>query len=267
MSSNQKKAHHRAVLTNSAIIDARSLQQSHKRLAELIKPGMTILDVGCGTGSITSGIVDLVGPEGRVIGVDNNAELIDKARHNYGHISNLHFEQCDIYNLPFQDQFDIVNASRVLQWLSSPQDALEQMKKSVKAGGTVLILDYNHERIDWEPKIPESMRDFYTSFLNWRKEAGMDNEIADHLSGMFDRAGLQNIQVTSQHEVVERGHPNFIPQALIWAGVAEFKGKQMVEEGYITEYNRAVAESDYRAWVKDEAIFQKMYLLSIEGIK
>lgn len=267
MSSNQIQAQHRAVLTNSTIIDSRSLTQSHKRLAELIKPGMTILDVGCGTGAITSGIVDLVGPEGRVVGVDNNADLIQKARQNYGHISNLHFEVCDIYNLTFQDQFDIVTASRVLQWLSSPQDALEQMKESVKIGGTLLILDYNHEKIEWQPEIPASMSDFYSSFLKWRRDAGMDNQIADHLSDMFDRAGLQNIKVTSQHEVVEREHPNFNPQALIWAGVAAFKGKQMVEEGYITEYNRAVAESDYRAWVEDVAISQKMYLLSIEGIK
>lgn len=267
MSSNQKQAQHRAVLTNSTIIDARSLTQSHKRLAELIKPGMTILDVGCGTGAITSGIVNLVGPEGRVVGVDNNADLIQKARQNFGHISNLHFEVCDIYNLPYQDQFDIVTAARVLQWLSSPQDALEQMKESAKVGATVLILDYNHVKIEWQPEIPESMKDFYTSFLNWRNDAGMDNQIADHLSDMFEIAGLQDIKVSSQHEVVKRGHPNFTPQALIWADVAAFKGEQMVKDAYITEYNRAIAESEYRIWVEDVALSQKMYLLSIEGIK
>ncbi|MNO47340.1 Demethylmenaquinone methyltransferase [compost metagenome] len=263
----QNSAEQRAVLTNSGIIDARSLEQSHKRLAEIIQPGMTVLDVGCGTGAITHGIVDRVGPEGMVIGIDNNPDLIEKARQNYNRIPNLRFEVQDIYSLPYENQFDIVTSARVLQWLSSPLTALEQMTQSAKIGGTVLILDYNHEKIEWKPKVPMSMRVFYTAFLKWRSDAGMDNAIADHLQEMFEGAGLQNIQVTPQHERVEYHQPNFQTQALIWAGVSSFKGAQMVEEEYIVESERAQVEHDYRKWVEEEAKSQCMYLLSVEGIK
>ncbi len=76
-------AKERATLKESSIIDARTLKNSHKRLAEIIQPGMTVLDVGCGTGAITSGIAEIVGPSRRVMGIDNNPDLIEKARQNY----------------------------------------------------------------------------------------------------------------------------------------------------------------------------------------
>ncbi|MNN81036.1 hypothetical protein D3C81_1978180 [compost metagenome] len=111
------------------------------------------------------------------------------------------------------------------------------------------------------------MRGFYKAFLKWRSDAGMDNAVADHLKEMFEAVGLHNINVTSQHELVERNQPNFKNQALIWAGVSSFKGAQMVKEEYIEESKRAEAEHDYRKWVVEEAESQCMYLLSVEGIK
>src|SRR5690606_34044001 len=118
----------------------RTLKNSHKRLAEILQPGMTVLDVGCGTGAITSGIAEIVGPSGRVIGIDNNPDLIEKARQNDKTTPVLISEIVNIYNLPFQNEFDIVTSARVLQWLADPQAALNQMVLATKANGQVLGL-------------------------------------------------------------------------------------------------------------------------------
>src|SRR6202008_4251909 len=64
----------------SAILDTRSLATDHRRLAELLPPGLAVLDVGCGTGAITRGVAEAVGRLGRVVGVDVNASMIEKAR-------------------------------------------------------------------------------------------------------------------------------------------------------------------------------------------
>lgn len=263
----QEAAKERAKLNDSGIIDSRRLANSHRRLAEILKPGMTVLDIGCGTGAISSGIAEAVGPDGRVVGIDNNPELIEKARHNYNQIPGLTFETGDIYDLPFNEEFDIVTSARVLQWLSNPQDALKQMVQSVKRNGIILVLDYNHTKIKWEPEPPESMKGFYHAFLNWRSDAGMDNEIADHLKAMFKKEALTDIDVTIQSEVTDRKDETFQTSISIWASVAESRGVQMVNDGYITETQRLEAVIDYQDWVKNEAESQTMYLLAVEGIK
>jgi ubiquinone/menaquinone biosynthesis C-methylase UbiE len=262
-------ARNRAELSGKAtnVLDARTLASSHKRLGELLVPGMTVLDVGCGTGAITRGIAEMVGPTGRVVGVDSNPALIDKARQAYGAIPGLEFAIGDIFSLPYRDEFDIVTSARVLQWLSNPLGALNTLKAAVRPGGRVLILDYNHEKIAWQPQPPASMRKFYTAFLQWRADAGMDNAIADRLPIMLQAAGLDDIAVTAQHETAQRTDGDFRSRIGIWADVAASRGLQMVADGYVTEQERAAAESEYRAWIDEAAVSQTMYLLAVEGRK
>src|SRR5262245_60653076 len=105
------------------ILNARSLTKSHMRLAALLEPGLRVLDIGCGTGSITAGIAQAVAPDGYAIGVDINTTLIEEARRSHIEISNLSFTVSDVYSIPFLNAFDVVNAARTLQWLSRPADA------------------------------------------------------------------------------------------------------------------------------------------------
>ncbi|ETW93172.1 MAG: hypothetical protein ETSY1_40370 [Candidatus Entotheonella factor] len=249
------------------ILNTRTLHNAHPRLAELLTPGLRVLDLGCGTGTITRGIAEAVAPYGEVVGVDINSMLIEEAPRLHSDVAGLRFEAADIYNLPFHGEFDIVHAARVLQWLAQPFEALRSMQQAAKPGGRVVVLDYNHERITWEPKPPHSMQVFYDAFLRWRAEAGMDNTIADHLPTMFNHLGLQTIQETEQHEITQRGHADFEVRLGIWGEVAATRGHQMVQDGIITEAQRASAETEYRRWMQDQAVSQRMYLISVEGTR
>lgn len=262
-------ARNRAELSGNAtnVLNSRTLSSSHKRLAELLREGMTVLDVGCGTGAITRGIAEIVGPTGRVVGIDSNPALIETAKQTYCDISGLEFEIGDIFNLPYKEEFDIVTSARVLQWLSNPLEALNVFKSSTKSGGMVLILDYNHEKISWEPEPPSSMKLFYSAFLKWRSDAGMDNTIADHLPDLFKKVGINDIIITPQHETVKRTDNDFNSRISIWADVAASRGIQMVKDGFITESERAAAEKEYREWINEAVMSQTMYLLAVEGLK
>ncbi|SHM44886.1 methyltransferase domain-containing protein [Gracilibacillus kekensis] len=262
-----EKAKSRAKLNDSSVIDARSLTQSHRRLAELLKPGMSVLDVGCGTGAITSGIAEAVGPTGKVIGIDNDIDLITIARQRYQDIPSLSFETADIYDLPYENQFDIVTSARVLQWLAHPEQALENLVKIAKSGGIVIVLDYNHEKINWQPEVPASMHYFYEKFLEWRADAAMDNSIADHLAAMFEKSGLTQIQVFPQHEKVQRNEEGFETATSIWSGVVSTKGAQMLADGIIDKKAVEEASIEYQKWREEKAEKQQMYLLAVEGRK
>lgn len=252
-------------LTN--VLDSRSLENSHKRLAGILTEGMTVLDVGCGTGAITRGIAEAAGPNGLVIGMDSNPSLIEKARKAHGEIPGLSFEIGDIYNLPYHHQFDIVTCSRLLIWLSDPLKALKMMTAAAKMGGRILIVDYNHEKISWDPQPPSSMLNFYSSYLKWRSEAGMDNAIADSLPEMFQKLGLADITITPHHEEIKKTDPDFQTRIAIWADTASSRGPQMERDGFISERDYLNAETEYREWMVSDAQSLSMYMLAVEGIR
>jgi hypothetical protein len=140
------------------------------------------------------------------------------------------------------------------------------MATVVKPGGEIVVLDYNHEKIVWRPDPPKSMQVFYDAFLRWRAQAGMDNAIADHLSDLCGAAGLVNVVVTPQHEVSQRHDADFATWLGIWADVAASRGRQMVQDGLLSEAQRLAAEQEYRLWLRDVAMSQTLYLLAVEGV-
>ncbi|HSF31502.1 MAG TPA: methyltransferase domain-containing protein [Candidatus Tectomicrobia bacterium] len=247
------------------ILNTRSLRTAYRRLADMLRPGLAVLDVGCGTGAITRGMAAAVAPRGLILGVDVDARFIDEARRTHGDIPGLLFAICDAQRLPFRDRFDVVTAARMLQWLANPLWALQSMAAALKPGGWMAILDYNHEKIAWQPPPPQSMQTFYKAFLRWRAEAGMDNAIADHLRDMLADLELEDVVETPQHETTHRIDADFVTRIGLWAEVAASRGHQMVADGIISEVQRATAEAEYRMWMRDSAESQTLYVLSVEG--
>jgi ubiquinone/menaquinone biosynthesis C-methylase UbiE len=249
----------------ATILDSRTLATAHRRLAQLLRPGLTVLDVGCGTGAVTLGIAGAVAPDGLAVGLDLHAGLLAQACRAHGNVSGLAFVLGDTYNLPCRSIFDVVTAARVLQWLAHPLEALQTMRAVAKPGGCVVTLDYNHEKIVWEPAPPLSMQHFYRAFLRWRADAGMDNILADHLAALYAQCGFEDIVTTPQHEVSTKNDADFLTRLGLWAEVAASRGYQMVADGFLTEAQRATAEAEYRAWMHESAAAQTMYLIAVEG--
>jgi SAM-dependent methyltransferase len=262
-------ARHRAHMPDGtrAILDTRSLQADHRRLAALLRPGLAVLDVGCGTGAITRGIAEAVGHEGHAVGVDVNQSMIEAARAAHRRVLGLSFHVVDVYRLPFRGEFDIVAAARVLQWLADPGAALREMTKALRRGGRMVILDYNHEKASWTPEPPASMRRFVAAFLRWRAAAGLDNAIADRLGELLSGVGLTAIATTDQSEFTRRSDPDFETRAGIWATIAATRGHQMVADGAISEGERRAAEVEYRAWLGQAGQSHVQYLLAVEGVR
>jgi len=249
----------------NAVLDRRTVYHSNSNLLNIVKPGDSILDVGCGSGSITAGIAELTGPGGQVTGIDTSHDLIAQAQGNYSHIDHIRFEVADINTYQPEKPFDVITSARVLQWVDNPAPLISKMKQLLAPGGCLTILDYNHEKIQWEPGIPQSMQQFYKAFLQWRADAGMDNQIADHLEAIFLQAGLSEISITDHSERSVKDCPGFEADLDIWAKVAETRGMQLLKDNYITDDLRLRAISEYRDWVRTGAQSMTLYLKAVSG--
>jgi ubiquinone/menaquinone biosynthesis C-methylase UbiE len=249
--------------TTTAIFDNRSLEADYATLIPLLKPGMRVLDVGCGTGAISKGIAERIGPNGYVTGIDNTEKFITSGKETYQHINNLELIYADIFQFEPAEKFDLIVSARVLQWLNNPVDALKRFKKLLKPGGQVSVLDYNHEQLQWHPAPPESMLRFYGTFLRWRADAGMNNHIAEDLPGYFEEAGFSNIETYDADEIYVKGQDNFLSKIGIWAKVAS--STQMVDEGYISNDDRLQAIEDYNKWIETDAESMTMVLKEVRG--
>jgi SAM-dependent methyltransferase len=244
-------------------LDARSLARDHRRLAEVLRPGMAVLDVGCGSGAITRGIAEAVGPSGRVVGIDVSPELVSVARSSAPDAANLRFEVADIRRHAFRDEFDVVSAARILQWLPDPDAALRGMVAATRPGGLIVVLDYSHTRARWTPAPPADFVRLYDAFLAWRAEVGMDNEMADHLPAMLSALGLEQVSATEAFECTRRGEDDFETRLALWPGVIDTRGHQLVADGVITEAQRAAAATAFAEWALTDAHEQFLYLLAV----
>jgi len=249
--------------TTNKIFDNRSLATDYPTVIPLLKKGLHVLDVGCGTGAISRDIANLVGQEGSVTGIDNTEKFIVSGKESYGETANLELVFSDLFSYQPAQKFDLIVSARTLQWLSNPREALIKLKSFLKPGGQLSILDYNHEKLEWVPGPPKSMQLFYQTFLKWRADAGMNNHIAEDLADYFADAGFQSIEVYDSNEVYTRANANFLQRIGIWSKVAA--SKQMVEEGYLEDDLRLSAIEDYDKWIETEAEQMTMKLKEVRG--
>jgi ubiquinone/menaquinone biosynthesis C-methylase UbiE len=119
-----------------------------ERQLDLARPGAgeTVLDVGCGTGTLAIAAARRVGATGAVTGVDPSAELLERARKKARRArAGVEFVQSGGEELPFADaSFDLVLSSLVLHHLS--HDALRssahEMHRVLKSAGRLLLVDF-----------------------------------------------------------------------------------------------------------------------------
>ena len=228
---------------------------------------MSVLDVGCGSGAITAGIARVVGPLGRVVGVDRDETLLANGRSSYPDLPNLRLEGGEATTLTFEAEFDCVTAARTLQWIADPARAVHRMAAAAKAGGIVVVLDYNHAANTWDPTPPPEFQRFYAAFLAWREHRSWDNRMADHLPDLFRKAGLTAIEVTNQDEITTRSAPDFSHRSTLWLEVLESLGGEVAAEGFCTAAELDRARAEYSRYVADGLSTQTLALRAITGTR
>jgi len=97
------------------------------------KPGEHILDIGSGTGHLTS---EIAASGAQVLGIDRSPAMTAQARANF---PDLRFETLDVSALTFHQQFDAVFSNAVLHWVQPPEPAVAAMARALKPGGRIVL--------------------------------------------------------------------------------------------------------------------------------
>ena len=127
----------------------RELRQRTATMAQL-QPGETVLDVGCGTGTLALEVARRVGRTGRVTGIDPGTEQIARARAKAARRNApIEFQIGVIEQLPFLDQtFDVVFSTLMMHHLPAPlkRQGLAGIARVLKPGGRLVIADFTHRK-------------------------------------------------------------------------------------------------------------------------
>ena len=109
-------------------------------VARLIHPGDTVLECACGTGAITAAIAPTCAS---VVATDYSEGMLKQARKKLARFPHVVVEQADITDLHYaDDSFDAVVAGNVIHLLPEPGDALKEIKRVVRPGGTIIVPTY-----------------------------------------------------------------------------------------------------------------------------
>lgn len=260
----ENKTIDRAGQNASAIFNQRTLEQDYHTLLSALKPGLRVLDIGCGTGAISKDIANIVGATGYVIGIDNTASFINEGKELFADVTNLELLHSDLFDFETAEKFDLIVSARTFQWISTIDKAIDKIRSLLKPNGQISVLDYNHEMINWSPKIPASMQNFYNMFLMWRKDAGMNNRIGFDLIDIFEEHGFDEVEIFNADEHYESKNPLHIDKIKVWSQVAG--SRQMVKEGYISDEDRLKAIEDYNDWVENKAVSMTLKLREVRAV-
>ena len=195
MSETYTHGHHESVLRSH---EWRTAENSAGYLLDRLEPGMDLLDVGCGPGTITIDLAGRVAP-GTVVGIDRADEVIvqaDELRRSRG-AENVRFSTGDVYALELDDaSFDVVHAHQVLQHLRDPVGALRELRRVLRPGGTLAVRDSDYAAFVWAPRdaLLARWNELYHSVT---AQNGAEADAGRYLLGWVQQAGFTEVEAGS----------------------------------------------------------------------
>jgi len=156
-----------------------------------LKPGMSVLDIGCGVGDVSLIAARMVGPEGSVLGIDRAGQALSVARARaeragYGW---LRFQEADIFSFEPDSTFDAAIGRFILMHVADPVGVLKRLTQFLNPGGAVAFLELDIEQAGAVPELPLLSQCIAWITTTYRR-VGVEPNMGSRLYAAFHAAGL-----------------------------------------------------------------------------
>lgn len=169
-----------------SMMSARTASDRAGFVLRLLKPGMRVLDVGCGPGTITRGFARVVG-DGLVLGVDVEPGQFPSE-------STVDFAAGSVYTLPVaSESVDLVFAHALFEHLSRPAVALLELRRVLRPGGTLALSTSDWSRARLRPSTANVVAALRGHYL-LRRRVGGDPFAGKHIASHVEQAGFRDVR-------------------------------------------------------------------------
>ncbi|MEI7478711.1 MAG: methyltransferase domain-containing protein [Actinomycetes bacterium] len=246
--------HHESVLRSHRW---RTVENSSNYLAQVLKSGDLVLDLGCGPGNLSADLAKKTGAT--VLGLDNASAAIAAAQGDFGGTHRVSFCVGDGYQLPFADNtFDGTHAHQVLQHSKKPLALLSELYRVTKPGGALGVRDATYSAFRWSPKSPGLDR-WLSLYLDLARENEGEPDAGDHLASWVKAAQFRDLQVTETTWNYDD------PATCTWWGglwadriLASNFGAQLKELGWTSPSELEELAQAFRAWSTEPGAWFKV---------
>lgn len=170
-----------------------------------------VLEAGCGTGAQT---VTLAGnsPEAEIVSVDISLDSLNQAKARIAAmgLNNVEFRQADIFALPFlPESFDHLFVCFVLEHLPRPEEALGMLKRLLKPGGSITVIEGDHGSAFFHPE-SEAADEAIRCQVALQRMAGGNAMIGRQLYPLLVRAGFEAVRVSPRMVYADHSRPALV---------------------------------------------------------
>jgi len=201
-----------------------------------LRPGLSVLDCGCGPGSITLGIAARVDP-GEVAGIDFAPDQITRARQAAAREGrrNVRFETANVHSLPFESgRFERVFSHALLEHLADPQKALRELHRVLAPGGVIGVCSPDWGGFLLSPPSPRASRAL-DAYMALQSGNGGDVRAGRHQGMHLAAAGFEAIELSARYECYDSRQV-----------IAEYLARRLEQAGDVA------SASALRDWSGDE---------------
>ncbi|MDK1476914.1 methyltransferase domain-containing protein [Streptomyces sp. 549] len=174
--------------------------------------GSSVLEVGCGVGAQTVHLVK-AGPGARFVAVDRSADSLARARsHVAAHVpeADVEWYRADLFELPFPDDaFDHLFVCFVLEHLLDPAGALVALRRVLRPGGTLTVIEGDHGSAFFHPDSHRA-RAVVDCQVRLQSAAGGDALIGRRLEPLLTAAGYTDVEVRPRTVYADDAHPALV---------------------------------------------------------